>query len=490
MDLAALERRAPAYRGHDPARRRYWEHGANRSLSAEERATLTQRAAAGVRYEPSTRRSDSDVPRRADGRIDHGVVIRAIQQFVRHGMPEGHVPGRPSPRRELGWILRTGVGGANAHPPPDTEGLQGEPGWVCINAVTLAAGLLRELGYPVRECNVYLAQNRDPIEGWRGAMYQEAALQVWFEDGWHWVDPYLGIFDPASTRDDSGIYKCDAPQYWDGTTTPTDWRPARDTRWRPFGPDGQLGCDLHRRFYPKRVVRRGRESPEATAGESHAPQPRVSRLSSDLERPAGTVTSGVVIRTRAEGVTLSLADRDGRLSDSEQDQVPGALRIAAGTVVPYGAPGIALDDPAIPYKVGPSGLEHFESVFFGTRSLLASWEEVATHELSLHVRGRARQVVALEQEVTRGDHLVTVVGLPAVIVIPDELLVVPFTVTIDPVDSTFHTLFDRLIRNDVVTPAMYWPAVDSLQAIRRRAIVSAADREPAVPSQRLIRRAR
>jgi hypothetical protein len=437
-----------AYRRYPPEQRRYWERGENDEVSAQQRATLRERARVAAAHK---RKELAGAPTASDD----GAVVRSVQQFVTDGMPRGDVEGRPSPRRPLGFILDMGVGGANCTPPPDTGG---KPGWVCVNAVQLAGALLRELGYPVRECNVFLAQSRDPMGSWRGAMYQEAALQVWIDAGWHWVDPYLGIFDPAATRDDASVYKADAPYYWEGVVPPTCWIPEVDPRWRVFGDGERLGCDLQRRFFPQRVDAYGREAPVL-------PDARVQRSTSAAERPTGTTTPGVFIRSPDDDVRLALYDSAGRATDHRRREVPGSVHIAAGRTV-SGVPSLPATRPPMRFRNGESGFEHFESVFFGCVSILGGWEDVRTHQLTLVVNAEAHRQLTLEQEIVFGEHLVTLDGLPQSVTTTGDETSIDFSVTIHPIDDAFHVLFDLLVRDGVVSPRMYWPAADALQAMR------------------------
>jgi hypothetical protein len=272
-------RRESAYREHDAELRRYWESGENPELTQPQRARL------GAWCERATGTAS-----------DHGSIVFAVAPFVHEAMPRGEIEGVESPRRPLGWIVDSGVGEPGDVPPPDTVD---KPGWVCINAVTLAAAMLRELGYPVRECNVYLAQAGSLEAGFRGAVYQQAAMQVWFEGAWHWADAYLPAFDAAATRDDRSPYKVDVPCHWTGTAPPGSWRPAvPGLGWEPFALDESTGPDLQRRFFP-----RGMDTGAA---------PRVLRPTSLVDRRGGTATSGVFLRTAAPEVRLALEDARGR----------------------------------------------------------------------------------------------------------------------------------------------------------------------------------
>jgi hypothetical protein len=428
----------PDYRLHDAAHRRYWETGANPSLTRGQRAVLRRWSAAA--------RSEA-------GPVDHGAIARAVAEFVRDAMPRGEIEGTESPKRTLGWIVDSGVGEPGDIPPPDTDGVPGAPGWVCINAAALAGALYRDLGYPVRECNVYLAQNGSLEKGYRGSVYQQAALQVWFEGAWHWVDPYLATFDPAATRDDASRYKVDLPCYWSGTSPPTEWHPALPcSGWLPFGLLEPVGSDLQRRFQPKEI---------------DEPGARVRRPGSAVDRRGGTVTSGVWIRTRAESVVLQLVDADGR---------PAGQHIARGTPMP-GLDPRAEDDPAAPCLRDRGACSHLETVFFGTRSLLASWEEVGRHELALLASGPRGGRIDLACETTAGDHRVTVCGLPSAVELADGSAAVRFAVVIDPVDPAFHAQFAVQVASGALSPESYWSAADELRAMRERERAAGAERE-------------
>jgi hypothetical protein len=440
------------YQLHDVNLRRYWERGENAGLSLNQRNTLLRWAhsAAGQGYEDH----------------DHGKVIYAVAQFVHNAMPPGDIEGTESPPRPLAWIIDTGIGEGGVRRPPSVSGGEESPGWVCINAVQLAAGMFRELGYPVRECNVILAQNGSYRSGFIGAIYQEAALQVWFTGGWHWVDPYLLTFDPAVTRDDRSRYKVDQPCYWSGTTSPISWLPGRPgDRWVPFGLHESLGSDLHKRFYPRELDDRGCERPQT-------PGTRVRRMSSVVDRRGGTVTSGVFIRTRTPGVALSLEDALGRKSDANGSEIPGSIHIARGT------PFTALDTrsgSAATYECVDRYLGHHETIFFGTESLLASWEEIGHHPLVLTIEGPAHAAVEVFHETTAGDHVITVCGLPPVVRIRSGSVKCAVDVYIDPLDAQFHSSFSLLASRGVLDYGMYWPATDDIRAVKERSrIVSAA----------------
>lgn len=439
------------YQLQDVNLRRYWEHGENAGLSLDQRNTLLRWAhsAAGQCLEGN----------------DHGNLIYAIAQFVHNAMPPGDIEGTESPQRPLAFIIDTGVGEGGVRRPPSTSGEDEKPGWVCINAVQLAAGMLRELGYPVRECNVLLAQNGSYTSGFRGAIYQEAALQVWFTGGWHWVDPYLLIFDPAVTRDDGSRYKVDQPCYWSGTTSPTSWLPGRSgDRWVPFGLQDSLGSDLHKRFYPRQLDARGCEGPQV-------PRTRVRRISSVVDRRGGTVTSGVFIRTPTQRVALSLEDALGRKTNANGSDIPGSIHIARGT--PFTALDTRFGSPAI-YRCCDKYLAHHETIFFGTESLLASWEEIGHHPLVLTIEGPANAAVEIFHETTAGDHVVTVGGMPSIVRLSNGSARCALDVYIDPLDAQFHSSFSLLVSRGILDYRMYWPATDDIRAAKERSRIASA----------------
>ncbi|MDE8668417.1 hypothetical protein PY310_07465 [Pseudarthrobacter sp. H3Y2-7] len=462
MDLEEYMRRTglvvqeeDIYLLHDVNLRRYWEFGENAGLSSKQRYTLLRwaRSAAG----------------QVEKDHDHGKVVYAVAQFVHDAMPPGDIEGTESPPRRLAWIIDTGVGECGVRPPHSGPEGKESVRWVCINAAQLAAGMLRELGYPVRECNVILAQNGSYLSGFTGAVYQEAALQVWFTGGWHWVDPYLLIFDPAATRDDSSRYKVDQPCYWSGTTTPISWLPGRQgDLWVPFGVQESLGSDLHKRFYPRKLDDKGCEHP-------HVAGSRVRRISSVVDRRGGTVTSGIFIRTPTPGVTLSLEDALGRKSDAKHREIPGSIHIARGT--PFTAFDTRVLRPA-PGWGADRDLAHHETIFFGTQSLLASWEEIGHHPLVLTVEGPARASVEVSDETTAGDHVITVCGLPPIVRIPNGSAKCSVDIYIDPLDAQFHSSFSLLAARGFLDYGMYWPATVDIRAIRERSRIASSEEKP------------
>jgi hypothetical protein len=444
-------REEDTYRAYDANYRHYWEIGENATLSLSQRSMLLGWA--------------SSAAGQAAQEDDHGDIVRAVAQFVHDAMPPGDIDGTESPYRPLSWIIDTHVGEGGVRRPPSVSGCRELPGWVCINAVQLAAGMLRELGYPVRECNVVLAQNGSYVQGFNGALYQEAALQVWFSGGWHWVDPYLLIFDPAATRDDNSKYKVDQPCYWSGTTCPTSWLPGRaGDQWIPFGLRDSLGSDLHRRFYPKELDDRGCEVLQAPAS-------RVRRMSSVVDRRGGTITSGVFIRTSTPGVALSLEDASGRRSDAQHHEIPGAVHTSRGT--PFTALDTRFGNPGT-YSCSGKTFEHHETIFFGTESLLASWDEIGHHSLVLTLQGPSRSSVKVHHETTAGDHLVTVCGLPAVVQMTNGSARCHIEVYVDPLDAQFHSSFSLLASRGVLDYGMYWPATDDIRAALERSRIASS----------------
>jgi len=324
------------YRRLDCELRAYWECGENADLTPPQHRILRQRAAAAARYGGSGERIQTET---MGSRREHGIVVRSVMEFVHHAMPRGDIEGSESPPRPLGRILETGVGGRCPVSPPDAEGRRGAPGWVCINATVFAGALLRELGYPVRECNVYLAQSGSFETGLRGAVYQETALQVWFSGGWHWADPYLAVYDPAATRDDRSAYKIDRPYFWSRPTPPREWRfTATEDGWRPFSLDDPLGTGLQQRFQPPPIAQRSSSVTGERHG-AHGPRVKISQFAG--ERRTGTATSGVFIRTRCDRVRFSLRDRHGRVTGTESQEIPGGVHIRSGAPVPHIDPRIA-----------------------------------------------------------------------------------------------------------------------------------------------------
>jgi hypothetical protein len=152
-----------------------------------------------------------------------------------------------------------------------------------------------------------------------------------------------------------------------------------------------------------------------------------------------TAISGVWITCDTAAVSLYLADPQGRIADGVRAEIPGATRIAAGTVSPF-----VKELPSTPTEI-PRVKVPFDEVFFGTRSLLARYDEIGTHDLVLRVIGPAGQSVALRWRTTAGYHPVVVEGLPPLIAVTNAPTVVPFTVTIGPIDPALHLMFETAL---------------------------------------------
>ncbi len=466
------------YRDQLAEKRTYWQGGANNTLSEAQRDKLEEQADRAARYRRGDDDYNGDYPREFDGPIpmgiDHGRLVRNIKQYVKDGFKPKDTLNKQSPPRPLSHMLDTCPTPENPVPPPDGA-TSGEPNWVCINVAEYTAALLRVLGYPVRETNAYLSQG--------GAYtYQSAAIQVWFDGGWHWVDPYSCNFDPQTWV--QGSFTDMNCVYWDGTVpVPSRWwiPEANDyldssfeggyVPWEELD-DDEIGNDLQERFYPRLLTSSGGAIKQAKYPSVHYPGKFEKRVYVSTPR-ARAQRSGVIISTYAEGVELYLVDSAGRTTDGRVNEIPGAIRMAKGTPILYSRQ--VWRDPKDPN--GPSDTDYpscheKEWVFFGTEKIEAAWPEIGRHELTLYIRARADLPscdVALDYQLLCGEHPVTVDGIPPRVSLVDGISAIKFQVTIDPVDASFHVIFDLLVRNGMLVPNQYGHAADSLHAMCHRA---------------------
>jgi hypothetical protein len=168
-----------------------------------------------------------------------------------------------------------------------------------------------------------------------------------------------------------------------------------------------------------------------------------------------------------------LEDASGRKADAHHDEIPGAVHIARGT------PISALDsriEKALSYSCSVNPPLHFETIFFGTESLLASWEEVGRHPLMLALEGPSGASVELVHETTSGDHVITICGLPPEVRLVDGRVKCFVDVYIDPLDAHFHSSFSLLASGGVLDYKMYWPATDDIRAVQERARIAGEKR--------------
>jgi hypothetical protein len=455
------------YRKYDEAHRQNWENGQNGDLTGDQQTKLGEQAEGAARFSGTPGTYGADYPRKQSGEIDHGQLIANVKKYVGKGYPNNDNPNVPSPDRSLGHMIEVGGTPEKPKTPPDAEPppvgtSSGEPEWVCHNVAMYTAALLRKLGYAVREVNMYLSQKGE-------YNYQSAALQVWFEGKWHFVDPFTCNYDPKASADVFHGYTDLRTVYWDGTTPVrrSDWGVYRDDPppppWKKL-PDDQIGNDLQKRFYPKSLDDHGRlivpeERFRTLFGGAF--QTRVASEATQGEAEK----SGIAITAKTPGVRLYLMDGQGRVTDGELQQIPGAFHIAAGTPI-MDDPSGPIADPGQPPRDKPQ--LHDEWVFFGTAKYSAEFDEIGTHELSLFVLGGGNQSAKLEVERLGDIYPVSFEGVPEEIQLAEGLAVVPFTVTIDPIDPAFHALFNLLMVNGVLDKAAYWPAADAVHAMMQR----------------------
>ena len=448
--------------------RDYWETGKNNELTAEQKKKLKEQAQNAARYSGKDGKYNKDFPRKSkDGKptkeIDHGKLVSNVKKYVGQGYPNNDNPKVPSPYRSLGHMIDVGGTPENPKLPPDGKKSK-EPKWVCHNVANYMAALMRELGYPVREVNMYLSQ--------KGKYnYQSAAIQIWFEGKWHFADPFTCTYDPQAAAEAFNGYTNLRTIYWDGTepVERDDWgvyrvNPPRFP-WKRLK-ESEKGNDLQKRFYPKETDEQGslipsRERYKTFFAEDAPTQERYYTESAQVE----VEKSGVAITCKTPNVSIYLMDAQGRITDREFTQIPGSFHIAEGTLIQ--------DDPvgpiSNPNQTPPTEPEqHEEWVFFGTQKYSAEWEEIGTHELTLYVLGEAGISVDLEVSLHGTNYPVFVEGIPETITLEEGIVLIPFSVTIDPFDPTFHILFDLLLKNGWVQKESYWPAADTLLAMLQR----------------------
>lgn len=429
------------YKSKDSDHRDYWEKGQNDGLTPEQKNKLKEHADRASRYKRPNRYAD-DVPRKPGRReVDHGALMRNVKHYTADTLkPHGDNPNAIAPKRPLGDMLdRAGTPANPVGPPPHAEN-----NWVCINLAEFMAGLMRELGYPVRETNVYLTNGGE-------YQYQSAAIQVWFDGKWHWVDPFTCKYDPMETWQDR--FSDMDVIYWDGTKTPgyRDWRVLTGmdwmtSKWKEMD-DDEVGGDLQDRFYPK-------------PGQEQPPAEGPGKYKAKAEK------AGCFIKTKTRNVRMYLRDSHGRITDGELNEIPGAYHIRAGTPIFYCKqewlePG---EDPGPDYPARQP-----ESVFFGTHLYRASREEIGTHELTLYLTGKSGIRVHLEHVIMGDPNPASVRGLPEFVTLSDEVTPVPFSVTIDPVNAAFHLLYSRFSEVGLADPKHYDAMAKEVEILERRA---------------------
>jgi hypothetical protein len=453
-----------AYTQKDEAHRNHWENGENGDLTQPQKDKLKEQADRAGRYSDEGGTYGDDYPRTPDGKIDHGKLVSNVKKYVSKGYPNNDNTGVVSPPRSLGHMIEVGGTPQVPRTPPDADPptKSGETEWVCHNVAMYMAAVLRELGYAVREVNMYLSKNH-------AYTYQSAALQVWFEGKWHFVDPFTCTFDPLAALAVFDSHTDIETAYWDGTriVQKQDWRvlvPLQDP-WKKLEAK-EVGNDLHRRFYPKQTDEHGRlivpreRYPTRFAGLEQ------TRVASETTR-ASAEKSGVAIATPTPGVRLYLMDAQGRVTDRERRQIPGSFHVAAGTPIADDPVG-PIRTPEQPERTKPDAFDEF--VFFGTQQYSAAWSDIGSHLLILFVAGEPGQRALLQVNVLGDVFPVTVEGLPDNVLLTSDVVAVPFSVTIDPVDPGFHAMFELLLRNGLVDAESYWPAADRVHAmIDRRA---------------------
>ena len=63
---------------------------------------------------------------------------------------------------------------------------------------------------------------------------------------------------------------------------------------------------------------------------------------------------------------------------------------------------------------------------------------MGSHELTLIICGESGALVPLESEAVWGHHSLSMMGLPRDVLLTDEVVRIPFSVIIRPVDAAFH----------------------------------------------------
>ena len=447
------------YKAFPTAKRRHWETGDNNDLTEAQKKKLAKKAEEAGKYNRKSKTSGKDYPRKKDGTIDHGALVRNAKQYVEDGLePDKDVQGNPAPYRGLDDIVDIC---STPQKPIDPSKDESDPDWVCTQHARYLAGLLRSLDYPVREVTVGLSQGGKYT-------YQESAIQVWFEGKWHFVDPYLCLYDPSAILGPYSQFTDYKAWYWDGTSTPESHPadPEPDSGWKPLK---DPGADLQKRFYPSKTDEKGRDRSSKEKFSSFPPGFELERVA-NKESPGENQRSGVFLTTRAEGVTFALMNTDGQVVDGERNEIPGAFRIPAGSPISFMHEEPAPPEPGVKLDTVPLSLDyHDESLFFGTRDIQATYHEIGTHELTLLVSSERPLIANLEWKILQGEHQVTVAGLPdCVELMADNTSAIQFSVTIDPVEGGFHTLFGVLMQNHVLNDSHYRPAADRVRAIQLR----------------------
>mgnify|MGYP000173620063 CR=1 FL=1 len=449
----------PAYKAQPKAKRSHWQKGDNDKLSKAQKKKLDKKADDAAKYDRKTKKSAKDFPRKKGGKIDHGALVRNVKQYVEDALePDKDIAGTPAPYRGLGDIVDIC---STPQKPVDPSKDPADPDWVCTQHARYMAGIMRALGYPVREVTVGLSQKGKYT-------YQESAIQVWFEGKWHFADPYLCLYDPAAILGPYSSYTNYKAYYWDGTSTPGSHpaEPDPSSGWKPLK---DPGADLQKRFYPSKTDDSGKDQSLPTLFPGQVPGLDVPRVASEVVRGEGQ-RSGVAITTLVEGVSLWLMDAEDRVTDGNRNEIPGAIRTAAGTPISFMHEMPEPPEPGACVDIDDDEIDrHDEWVFLGTRDLQAGFGEIGRHELTLFVQSERAVNVELRSEILKGDHPVTVAGLPDCVQAEAGITAVPFTVTIDPADAAFYVNFDLMVRNNVLTVEHYRPAADRVLAMKFRA---------------------
>jgi hypothetical protein len=81
--------------------------------------------------------------------------------------------------------------------------------YICIAQAYLFTGLARTLGFPAREVNNAIGeaagQRADGV--WRVKWWQEAGLELWYDDAWHYFDTWLSVTDRRAYLAKNLIYQ-------------------------------------------------------------------------------------------------------------------------------------------------------------------------------------------------------------------------------------------------------------------------------------------
>lgn len=81
--------------------------------------------------------------------------------------------------------------------------------YICIAQTYLFTGLARTLGFPAREINNAIgAPSRQRADGvWIVSWWQEAGLELWYGDAWHYFDTWLGYTSRQGYLEKNLIYQ-------------------------------------------------------------------------------------------------------------------------------------------------------------------------------------------------------------------------------------------------------------------------------------------